>query len=539
MRFLKKTLCILLCGSVLCVSMVSAADAFAASDVDYIIANPYADVDWSAAKQYKTALHTHTNASDGDITLRESLETHLLQGFDIVATTDHGIVNKGWARAEDSDYAFIHSMLRMLKRTEGDLDYLGEQGTFTADRYADARSFLTASGMYSENGYAYTLRKTDGDEHLIVAVPTGERDILRVPYGIENNALSINAHVNGWFADYHDNSVTDYGDALCGVTKAGGVCVINHPGEYTKAKSDLTSAEAYDENNWAYRYYINRYYDLLRRYPACIGIDVNSKGDSRTRYDRELWDILLRRSTPGGRNIFAICSSDAHQADKINTGYTRLLMTEKTSAAARRALESGAFFGCSYCNGNREELANILEYLEEYYGTESAVYASVAQTVAAMDRRTADVQSGAEKPGKGPADPMRLVDENGFFHGKDTFITSIAVDNDADTITVRTEHALLVRWISDGEVIAVSKAQDGESTLVLDQYSDRIGTYVRAEAFGEGGTVYTNPFVLSYSGQPTQQSYPYLPFPILDALFAEVRTFFVKTERSLQNMFRR
>ena len=528
MHLFKKSLCVLLCIAMLFGS--AAVIASAGTDVDYIITNPYADVDWNAVRQYKTALHTHTNASDGDITLRESIETHLLQGFDLVATTDHGICSGGWARAEDSDSAFIHTMLRMLGRTEGDLDYLGTSGTFTLARYAQ-------SDVFSETGYAYTLQKDEkGDEHLIVETPDGTRDILRIPYGIENNALSINAHVNSWFADYHDNSVTDYVDALRGVTKAGGVCVINHPGEYTKAKSDLTSAEAYDETNWAYRYYINRFNDLLQKYPACIGIDVNSKGDSRTRYDRELWDILLRRSTPDGRNVFAICSSDAHQADKINTGYTRLLMPELTSAAARKALESGAFFGCSYCNGNREELANILEYLEKYYGTDSELYETIAGTVAAMDKRVDDVESGAEKAGKGPADPLRLVDKEGFFHGKDTFITSVSVDDSADTITVCTDNALLVRWISDGEVIAVTKAQDGASVLALDEYADRIGTYVRAEAFGEGGTVYTNPFVLTYPGQPSAQKEFYIPFPILDALFAEVRTFFAKAERTLHNL---
>lgn len=517
----KRIVCIILCAVLLLPCFSAAAESGAAKNVDYTIIDPYADVDWDTVRQYKTALHTHTNASDGDITLRESLETHVLQGFDLVATTDHGICNGGWASPEDSNYRFIHTMLRTLGRTEGDLDYLGESGTFAG-------------------GVPYTLTEgVNGDDYLHVTLPDGtEKDVMRIPYGIENNAVSINAHVNSWFVDYHDNTITDYTDALRGVTRADGICVINHPGEYTKAKADLTSAEAYDLHNRAYRYYVNRFYGLLQRYPACIGIDMNSKGDSRTRYDRKLWDILLQRSTPESRNVFAICSSDAHQANKINTGYTRLLLQEQTSVAARKALESGAFFACSYCNGNREELTNILEYLEKHYGTEGSLYQQVEKTVSEMNARVEGVENGTLEADAGPADPLRLVDADGFFHGTETYITSVETDDAADTITVHTDNALLVRWIADGQVIAVTRADSGTSTLRLDDYTQALGTYVRAEAFGEGGTVYTQPFMLRYDGQPAQQSYPYIAFPVIDALFASIRTLTASIGRTLRNLFR-
>ena len=359
---------LILCAAILFTAFsIPAAAGGTSGRIDYTITSPYADVDWEQTGQYKTALHTHTNASDGDITLKESIETHYLQGFDIVATTDHGINNKSWVRAEDSDYHLIHDMLALLKRNEGELVYLGNSGTF------------------DNCGARYTLtREANGDDYLTVNGDGAVRTILRLPNGIENNAVSINAHVNSWFCDYQNNGVNDYADALKGITKAGGVCVINHPGEYTKARNDLTEDEAYDESNLIYRYYINKFYGLLQQYPACIGIDVNSKGDGRTRYDRKLWDIMLTRSTPGGKNIFAIASSDAHQSSVINTGYTRLLMTELNSAQARKALESGTFFACSYCNGNQKDLENILEYLEKFYGTDGELYAKVNGTVEAM-----------------------------------------------------------------------------------------------------------------------------------------------------------
>ena len=93
MKTMKKGLCIVLCLTMLFGVMSVAASA---AKIDYTIANPYANVDFDAVKQYKTALHTHTNVSDGDQTPKESLELHVLHGFDLVATTDHGTCNKSW-----------------------------------------------------------------------------------------------------------------------------------------------------------------------------------------------------------------------------------------------------------------------------------------------------------------------------------------------------------------------------------------------------------------------------------------------------------
>lgn len=523
MKILKKALSVSLAATMLFGSMsVCAADVAAtAKDVDYTITSPYAGVNWDSVKQYKTALHTHTNASDGDITLRTSLETHALQGFDLVATTDHGINNKGWANKESSNYKFIYNMLKAIGRTEGELDYLGESGTF------------------ANSGCAYTLAtRQNGDEYLTVSMPDGtQKDIMRIPYGIENNALSINAHVNSWFVDYQDNGLNDYVDAIRGVNKAGGICVINHPGEYTKAKEDLTSDIAYNESNLIYRYYINKFYGLMQRYPACIGIDINSKGDSRTRYDRELWDILLQRATAGGKNVYAIASSDAHQSDKINTGYVRLLMNDMNSVEARKALESGAFFAASFCNGNQKELENVVDNLQKFYG-ESELLTEVNAVVTEMQQRVADVESGKADADEGPTGPLRMVDSDGYFHGKETYITSVSVDNAEDTITIGTDNALLVTWIANGEVIAVTKADEGISTIDLDDYADKLGTYVRAEVFGEGGFIYTQAFVLSYDGQPTEQHYPYINIPVIDALFAEVRNLGVVLGRVFKNLFK-
>lgn len=489
----------LLLTAALCVPLPLFASA---KPVDHVITNPYADVNWETAKAYKTALHTHTTASDGDPTLKQSVQRHVETGFDIVATTDHGTVNYTWAEPCPND--LIHGVLTALGRNgqEGKLEYLGDSGTF-------------------ENGVSYTYAAADnGDDYLTT---DSGRTVMRMPYGIENNAVSVNAHVNSWFADYCDNSVTAYEDAVEGVEKAGGVCVINHPGEYTKARYELRTADAYDESNFAYSYYINKYAGLIRDYSSCIGIDINSKGDNRTRFERKLWDILLQRFSANGENVFAIASSDAHALGVIDTGFSYLLMEELTSAEARKALETGTFFAGSHCLGNPDELEQIAAALKEYYG-ETDLYNKVNETVLAMDEKVKGIETGAYDADESIGITYSVLDGDGYTTCN-TFpmIGAIAVDEESDAITLTTSDALLIRWISDGKLIATQKA-DG-SPFCLRDYEGQLGDYVRAEVFGEGGILYTQAFLIDAEGRSVWSPVvrgSYFNIGVLDFLFAEL-----------------
>ena len=492
-----KALLALVLSAVLCLPL--GLFSFAGTK-DFEITDPYAAVNWETVNAYKTALHTHTNASDGDPTLKESVQRHAETGFDLVATTDHGTVNYTWETPCPN--RFIHSFLSALGRNEGDLVYLGKKGTF-------------------DNGVAYTYATADnGDDYLTLE---DGRTILRIPYGIENNAVSVNAHVNSWFADYCDNSVTTYEDAVRGVERAGGVCVINHPGEYTKARYELRTADAYDESNFAYSYYINKYAGLIRDYDACIGIDINSKGDNRTRFERKLWDILLRRFAANGQTVYAIASSDAHQLSVIDTGFSYLLMEEQTGAAARNALENGEFFAASHCLGNPDELRDIAFALKRLYG-ETPLWEKVNDTVRAMDEKVQGIESGRYDADDSIGVTYSVLDDEGYTTC-DTFhmINAVTVDQEENTITLDTSDALLVRWISDGELIATTKA-DG-TPFDLNEYESRLGDYVRAEVFGEGGILYTQAFLLdasSKTGDVAAFKGYYFNVGVLDFLFAEL-----------------
>jgi len=79
-------------------------------------------------------------------------------------------------------------------------------------------------------------------------------------------------------------------------------------------------------------------------------------------------------------------------------------------------------------------------------------------------------------------------------------VTKITVNT--DTISVEAENHEAILWISNGKVIATG----GE--LSLSGHLDRLGAYVRAEVRGEGGTLCTQPFLLSYGGMPAGRPVP-------------------------------
>ena len=404
--------------------------SIAAEDVDYIINNPYETVDFENWDQYKADLHSHTIASDGDEDMDVMIEEHYAQGYDVLALTDHGIVSKGWKEVNSRNYFKI--------------------------------------AMSISNGE--TVKVTPLTEERYNEITTGAdrngRPMIEVPMGIEQNPTSLNnAHINSWFADYGDGVVggtSNYEEVISNVDVAGGLSVINHPGEYTKAKEEACQADAYNEDDIWYDYVIDKFTKILTTYDSCIGIDINSKKDGRTKYDRKLWDILLGKVVPTGRNVFAIATTDAHQLDKVGCAWTSLCMPENNAENIQTCLKNGSFFAVSRYIKNEEELAQFSLETGIDWGT-------------SFEQEDRDDSIPAPK------------------------VTNVVVDEKDDTITLSVDNALTVHWIADGKVIAVGNSID------LDDYSDEIGSYVRAEAFGEGGVLYTQAFTLQYDGAPVAE----------------------------------
>ena len=401
--------------------------AFASEDVDYTINNPYTTVDFDSWDQYKADLHCHTTASDGDEDMDVMIEEHYVQNYDVLALTDHGITSKGWKTVSSRNYFKI-----ALSIADGKLRQITP---LTEQRYNEITTGVGRNG----------------------------RGMIEVPLGIEQNPTSLNnAHVNSWFTEYGDGLVggtSNYDEVISNVYATGGLSVINHPGEYTKAKEESCQADAYNEDDDWYNYVINKFANILIDYKSCIGIDINSKKDGRTKYDRKLWDILLGKVVPTGRNVFAIATTDAHQLDKVGCAWTNLCMPENTAENVRNCLQNGAFFAVSRYIKNPEELAQ--------FSLETGI----------------DWGKSFEQENRDDSIPAPKV-------------TNIIVDDANDTISLSVDNALTVHWIADGKVIAVG------NTIDLDDYSDQIGSYIRAEAFGHGGVLYTQAFTLDYDNAP-------------------------------------
>lgn len=505
---MKKCISVVL-AALLAFGTVAAVSATGAYD----ITNPYENVDFSEVIVCKTALHTHTNASDGDPTLKESIERYYATGFDMVATTDHGTVNYSWA--EPCPNTLIHGALALVGKSEGELEYLGKSG-----RFAD--------------GTEYRLVSENGDDFVVA----GDRKLMRVPYGIENNAVSVNAHVNSWFVDYSDNTVTNYEDSIKAVQRFGGLSVINHPGEYSKARYEITDADAYNTNELSYWYLVNKWAQLLEKNDTCIGVDMNSKGDNRTRFDRKIWDVLLTRFANNGENVYGICSSDAHQLDKIDTGFVLALVPEQSSGALKAALANGEFFGGSHCIGSPKELREIADALLELCGS-SAVYENVKAAADALDEKADAIANGREDADEDLGITYDVLDGNGFTTC-DTFpsVDGVVVDRENGTITLSVSDALIVRWISDGELVTTTKADD--ATFSVADNADRTGNYVRAEVFGEGGILYTQAFLINAEtnrGTSRVVDPWFLNIGVFDFLFGVIANWIDIIVRAVTNLF--
>ena len=430
--------------------MASGASASTAAEVDYTIISPYAKVNWSTWKQYKANFHTHSIVSDGRADFNEMIERHYELGYDFLAMTDHGTVDRGWV-------------------------------------VVNTNPFITFAMNIDTGGAKPTGLSLDRYTAIRMGIGRGGNGMLRVPYGIEHNAAAFNnTHVNSFFADYGDGYLggTSYYDhILKGVEDAGGVSVLNHPGEYTGARKD-TFEDAYNPANLRYGYMINKFTMLFRNYESCLVMEIINKNDSRTKNDRKFWDILLANVVPTGRNIYGFGNSDAHSLDAIDTNWNIMLMPQKTELHLRTSMETGAFFAGSRNIQNPVQLAQL-------------------------EKETGLTLGTSWTAPQGTPQPK---------------VTNITVNQTTDVISITATNHKTIHWIADGKVIHVG------GTIDLDNYSDKIGSYVRAEIWGEGGILYSQPFMLDYNSAPTASTFAFFDFGYI--LHIVERAFYIVVENS-------
>lgn len=267
-----------------------------------------------------------------------------------------------------------------------------------------------------------------------------DRGLMCVPDAIEANMFTlVKNHVNGYFTDDACEGIfgreNDYETPIRKIENSGGISHINHPTDWLEAYNDPDCAKV-PEN-------IAFFADLFRRYRSCVGMEVLNMFDRPNRSDRILWDELLKVLIPEGkRTVWGFANSDAHRVTEIDTAFMDFILPEFSLANLRTAMENGTFF--SIARYAKNELG------EDFVGQ-----------------------------GEVPA------------------VTSLRVDEENGTITIKGINCKTVEWIADGEIIQSDcVATDGEITSVisLEEHSERISCYVRAQLKGKGGILMTQPF---------------------------------------------
>lgn len=108
--------------------------------------NPNEEVQ-SETKWYKGDFHTHTNLSDGKLTVEEGMESARRMGLDFFVATDHNIIPTKWLK---SDILVIPGV--EITSTKGHFNALGIQ------KWVDWQPYCEDGGMESEEGMNRILK---------------------------------------------------------------------------------------------------------------------------------------------------------------------------------------------------------------------------------------------------------------------------------------------------------------------------------------------------------------------------------------------
>ena len=399
------------------------ATAFASSyDIigkyDFDITNPYETVNWDTWKAYKGATHVHTVRSDGDIELDDMIEKYYSLGYQALALTDHGTVNYSWTKDQTRLSIFGYQYL-----SHGNIDELSEE------RY----------------------------QQITTGSDRGGDGMTEIPLGIElNGASTSKCHVNSYYADCGHGDLELKAkwpeDAVKKSQAAGGICHINHVGEWTEGRHDINT---YNEE------FVKKFASIFLNYSACIGMELVNTKDNRTHNDRYLYDETLKLTAPQGRNIWGFCEDDAHDFGDVENNAQYFIMPKNTQANIRTSMENGTFFACSKTSKNDWELGNGFE-------------------------------------AQGPF-PM---------------VSRVNVDNETNQISINPYNAHTVKIVADGKVIGEKSVANDNDTITFDlnDYEDQINSYVRIYILGKGGICYVQPFLVTkteYAKCTVQFNIPY------------------------------
>lgn len=254
---------------------------------------------------------------------------------------------------------------------------------------------------------------------------------------MNSDEQSMSDHLNTFFTPFNNEEGATLESNIAKTQELGGICHINHPGRYTGGKNTSGTAGEEASNNPET---VKKYVDLFNKYSACVGMEIINKLDGDSYSDRILWDNILKETMPEGRFVWAFSNDDTHSNSATGHSYNMMLLPSNTSTNVRAAMENGTF------------------------------YASAKV---------------AKREGYTVADIATI------YNYQPPIITDIEVDQNEDTITIEGDLYHTIEWIADGEVIATG------NTIDLNDYEDKVHSYVRAQLKGNEGISFTQPFGVS------------------------------------------
>ncbi|MCL1789503.1 MAG: hypothetical protein FWG33_04020 [Oscillospiraceae bacterium] len=272
---------------------------------EFIISNPYANVDWGTYGQYKAALHSHTTNSDGTSRTSTMAERHWDLGFHIVSFNDH-------------DYITV---------TPDTVD----TGAMTRARVAEMESGL---GRSDSKGMIFIPATNEASSVPFDAIDTVTKR--------KDGATSH--HINTYWTPIGRGSKEQLPSFLGRIAEEStGFAVLNHLGRNTGALlENVSDSEAKKISNAPEIY--EPYAEVYMNHPNVLAQEIMNKLDPETRADRILWDNILGLTMPHGRNVWGTSNDDSHHVREVGFSYNLMLMPDLTLSEFRRSFESGAFF---------------------------------------------------------------------------------------------------------------------------------------------------------------------------------------------------
>ena len=325
---LRSALALFLCATLLfsLSGVVCAEPETQKTNYNYTITSPYDVVDWDTWKQYKTSVHNHTDASDAEPSIKQSIQQHYDDGFQILAITDHAVVGKAWDQQPQTV-----PLYRLFK---------------FENTHMRPTEVLT-----SEERQAFIDGTVESEARDKIAAERGEDlgGMLEITGGAEaNGATPINdCHINTFGCQDIQAKMGIYGDYETVVKtcdEEGGICFLNHLGEYVGGYPD-----AYDRV--IEPYYANKFANIFLKYDSCVAMEINSGLTDPTHWDTMLWDRILSLTIPKGRSVNGILSSDGHHVSEYDRAFSMFIMPEKSVAAWRDCLKNGVSFQIARYSG--------------------------------------------------------------------------------------------------------------------------------------------------------------------------------------------